>query len=109
MARNVALTRSAQPPSNKKRSRARKRNARGAPARPSLAEWSDLEQAFFASAPPDEPEATVEPECFDDLVATAPPRRERFGALRRLVAAAGSALRRLFLGAAERSRRASPL
>ena len=29
--------------------------------------WSDLEQAFFAAAPPDEPQPPAEALCFDDL------------------------------------------
>jgi hypothetical protein len=37
----------------------------------SPAPWSDLEQTFFASAPPDEPEAPAEPESFDDLIPAA--------------------------------------
>jgi hypothetical protein len=36
--------------------------------------WSDLEQNFFASAPPDEPRAPDEPERFDDLVPALPAR-----------------------------------
>ena len=32
-------------------------------------EWTDLEQAFFDAAPPDEPEAPSEPARFDDLEA----------------------------------------
>jgi hypothetical protein len=36
--------------------------------------WSDLEQAFFASAPPDVAEPLPEPERFDDLVAATPLR-----------------------------------
>ena len=41
----------------------------------SPAPWSDLEQTFFASAPPDEPEPPAEPDTFDDLVAAMPARR----------------------------------
>ena len=34
--------------------------------------WTDLEQTFFESAPPDEPQPSAEPEQFDDLVPAAP-------------------------------------
>jgi hypothetical protein len=37
----------------------------------SPAPWTDLEQTFFASAPPDDPEAPAEPESFDDLMPAA--------------------------------------
>ena len=37
--------------------------------------WSDLEQDFFASAPPDEPQAPADPERFDDLVSALPAQR----------------------------------
>ena len=30
--------------------------------------WTDLEQTFFESAPPDEPQPSAEPEQFDDLI-----------------------------------------
>jgi len=57
-----------------KRSRRHKAdaNASNAPAR---APWSDLEQSFFDSAPPDEPQAPAEPERFDDLVPALPAQR----------------------------------
>ncbi|HET6284431.1 MAG TPA: hypothetical protein VFH73_25970 [Polyangia bacterium] len=82
----------------RRRSQRSKRNRPGAPARPSGAGWSDLELAFFAAAPPDEPEPAAKPECFDDLelLAPGPPRWERLGALVPAVAAAFVALRRLF-------------
>ncbi len=38
-------------------------------------DWTDLEQAFFDAAPPDEPEAPAEPAHFDDLLAAGPARR----------------------------------
>ncbi|HEY7371957.1 MAG TPA: hypothetical protein VIF57_07235 [Polyangia bacterium] len=44
------------------------------------AAWDDLDQAFFASAPPDVPEAPAAPERFDDLfpeAAATPARRAR--------------------------------
>ena len=37
--------------------------------------WSDLEQAFFASAPPDEAETPAEPSFFDDLLEVPATRR----------------------------------
>ncbi len=49
--------------------------------------WTDLEQTFFASAPPDEPEAPSEPEQFDDLIPAAPARPQWTDVARRLVAA----------------------
>jgi hypothetical protein len=69
-------------------------------------DWNDVEQAFFAAAPPDEPEPAAELECFDDLLA--PGRRERVGALGQAAAAAWGALRRLLAGPSRRSRPASP-
>jgi len=36
--------------------------------------WTDLEQTFFESAPPDEPQPSAEPEQFDDLIPAAPSR-----------------------------------
>jgi len=41
-------------------------------ARSDEAAWSDLEQAFFASAPPDNPEPPPDPEPLDDLFPPAP-------------------------------------
>jgi hypothetical protein len=107
--KHLALAASAPPPSRNRRSRRAKRNAPGAPAHPNGAEWSDLEQAFFSSAPPEDPDPAAESECFDDLLAPRPPRWEGFGALRRAMAAACAALPRLVFGLARRSRRASPL
>jgi hypothetical protein len=51
--------------------------------------WDDLDQAFFASAPPDVPELPPEPERFDDLFPGAPveKKREMPVALRRASAA----------------------
>ena len=46
--------------------------------------WSDLEQSFFASAPPDEPQAPGEAERFDDLEPAMPAQRPgRTGCSRR--------------------------
>jgi hypothetical protein len=53
--------------------------------------WTDVEQSFFAAAPPEEPQPPAEPPRFDDLPAP-PPRRPRRAILARLrpsVAAAG--------------------
>ena len=36
--------------------------------------WSELEQAFFAAAPPDDPEPAAEPMRFDDDVTSTPAR-----------------------------------
>lgn len=74
-----------------------------------VAEWSDLEQAFFDSAPPDEPEPAGEPECFDDLAAPRRPPLEHLGGLLSGVAAAFAALWRVAFDPARRSRPASPL
>ena len=47
--------------------------------------WSDVEEAFFATAPPDQAEPPAAPESFDDLDfrSPRPAKRERLGALRR--------------------------
>jgi hypothetical protein len=107
--RRLALTESAralsQSSAKKKRSRRGKRNARPTPALGPA--WSELEQAFFAAAPPEEPQSAAEPERFDDLLELAPSRRQPPGAVRRALAAAGAALRRLLFGAAPRPRSAS--
>ena len=59
---------------------------------PDDAGWDDVDQAFFASAPPEVPELPQEAERFDDLfpaaVAAAPEKHERPAALRRASAAA---------------------
>jgi hypothetical protein len=54
--------------------------------RPPERTWTDLEQAFFASAPPDEPEASPEPESFDDLIPAVPSRRRMAELADRLIA-----------------------
>jgi len=68
--------------------------------------WTDLEQAFFASAPPEEPGSAAEPECFDDLLALSP-QRGRFAGLRGALARVWGALRRLTIRSAERRRLAA--
>jgi hypothetical protein len=52
--------------------------------------WNDLEQAFFAAAPPDDPGPPPEAPRFDDLLPTAEPERARSRATR-LMAAISSA------------------
>jgi hypothetical protein len=47
--------------------------------------WSDLEEAFFASAPPDEPQPIAEPPPFDDELGPAPRRRAMPRPLQRLL------------------------
>src|ERR1700722_12935185 len=110
--RHLAPAASVRPPSKnkKRRSRGIKRNAPASAARGGGTEWSDLEQAFFASAPPDEPETVAEPERFDDLPAPLPgnDRRGRLGAVGQAVVAAWGAVRRLLFGPSQRSRPASP-
>jgi hypothetical protein len=44
-----------------------RRQPREVSVRPSLAVFSELEQAFFAAAPPDDPPPAAQPESFDDL------------------------------------------
>jgi hypothetical protein len=36
--------------------------------------WNDVEETFFASAPPDQAEPPAAPECFDDLAPNPSPR-----------------------------------
>jgi hypothetical protein len=91
-----------QPPhvaSKKRRSRGRKRNGGGPPARTDERAFSDLEQAFFAAAPPDDPGPAPEPERLDD--AGAPPlgRAAWFEALRWAAATTRTALGRFLAGA----------
>jgi hypothetical protein len=92
--RNVVLAqRSA--PANKRRSRGRKRRATGEVERAPAPSFDDLEQAFFAAAPPDEAEPAPVPDGFDDLVAVGPAPRDPLAALRRAFAAARAAIGRL--------------
>jgi hypothetical protein len=98
---------------NAKKNRNKRRRHRGtdrnAPAPQSAAdkpEWSDLEQAFFDAAPPDEPDAAAELDRFDDLVV--PERHERIRAFGQAAAEAWVAFRRLLFGPAPRSRPVSP-
>jgi hypothetical protein len=96
---HLALATSANAPSKKKkkrRSHGIKRNAPASVARGNGTGWSDLEQAFFAAAPPDEAGPAAELECFDDLLP--PPGQARVGAFGQAVAAAWGAFRRLLFG-----------
>ena len=92
-----------QPPhvgSKKRRSRGRKRNnGAGPPARTVERAFSELEQAFFAAAPPDDPGPALPPERLED--AGAPPlgRAAWFEALRWAAASLRAALGRLAAGA----------
>lgn len=68
--------------------------------------WSELEQGFFAAAPPDVPEPPPAPPCFDDLDVGMPLRADWRGRMRRLAAAASAArgaLRPLVIATARRS------
>ena len=56
--------------SKKKRPRSARRRPVNPSQQPGNARWSDLEQSFFSSAPPDVPGPAVEPERFDDLSPT---------------------------------------
>jgi hypothetical protein len=87
----------------------------GDPSKPSDDRtWTDVEESFFAAAPPEEPQPLGEVPCFDDLPAPPPrrPRREIFARLRPSVAAAGRQAT-LVLGAAgariQRARRRTAL
>lgn len=93
--RNVALTQPRQTPAKKRRSRGSKRNPTlEAERRP--AAFDDLEQAFFAAAPPDEAAPVAAPDCFDNLVAAGPTPRDPLAAVRRALGVARVALGRLF-------------
>jgi hypothetical protein len=50
------------------------------------AAWSNLEQEFFAAAPPDEAQPPLEAPSFEDLVADEPRRRETPVGLQRALA-----------------------
>jgi hypothetical protein len=73
----------------KKRSRINKASGVGNPAKPE-AVWSELEQEFFASAPPEVPTASAQPETFDDLddaLPAKPGRRQTHAELQQAAAA----------------------
>ena len=73
--------------SKKNRSRSGKRGAASSPRRTDEAAWGDLEHAFFAAAPPEVPGPAVEPESFDDLLATPAASGQLPAWLRRLLEA----------------------
>jgi hypothetical protein len=102
--RNLALATSAHSPSKnkKRRSRGINRNAPASVPQGNQNGWSDLEQAFFDAAPPDEPEPVAELERFDDLAV--PERHERVGAFGQAASGAWAAFRRLLFGPARPSR-----
>jgi len=108
--RHLAVATSAHSSSKKDKKKRRsggiKRNAPASVARGNGMEWSDLEQAFFAAAPPEVPEPAAELERFDDLLA--PEQRERGRALEQPAASGWGAFRRLLFGPSRRSRPASP-
>jgi hypothetical protein len=110
----LALATSAHSPSKQntktnKNKRRRDRGKRNAPASDGAAgkpEWSDLEQAFFDAAPPDEAASAAELERFDDLAV--PEQHERARTFGQAAADAWAAFRRLLFGPPQRSRPASP-
>ena len=91
--RRLALAPSTRPVPTKGRARREERKSRGTLPRKDVPVWTDLEEAFFAAAPPDEPVAASAPERFDDLDRAAPTRDEAplllriSAALRRFVGA----------------------
>jgi len=109
--RHLALANSAHSPSRKKSKQKRRRSreiAGNAPASATpgnQAGWSDLEQAFFDAAPPDEPKPSAELERFDDLVV--PERHESVSVFGQAMANAWAAFRRLLFGPARPARPAS--
>jgi hypothetical protein len=88
--RQLVVARSAQVRSNK---RNRRRGERKPTARPSEPGFTELEQAFFASAPPDQPAPHEAPECFDDLGPRAAPAPDPLAAVARALSGAWAAIR----------------
>lgn len=70
--RRLALAPSPRSLPTKGRARRDERKSRGTLPRKDVPVWTDLEEAFFAAAPPDEPVAAGPPESFDDLDRAAP-------------------------------------
>jgi hypothetical protein len=104
--RNLALAQPPQTQGKKRRSRGRKRHSTEECGRAPDPTFDDLEQAFFAAAPPEEAAPAAEPERFDDLVGTEPEARDPLAGLRRALAAARVAIKRLFAPAdPQRTRR----
>jgi len=92
--RNVALAQRPDP-TNKRRSRGRKRRSTHEVERAPAPAFDALTEAFFAAAPPDEPAAGAVPDSFDDLVTIGPAPRDPLAALRNAVAAVRAAIGRL--------------
>jgi len=82
---------------SRKRSRGNKFEAVGSSKQLRRDTWSDLEQGFFAAAPPDDPEPPAEAPRFDHLSPAAPPERATWRAARSLgaISAAGWSRRRV--------------
>jgi pyruvate dehydrogenase E2 component (dihydrolipoyllysine-residue acetyltransferase) len=78
------------------------------PERPDDPAWSAVEQAFFESAPPEEPGPVAEPLRFDDLGPAEPARRELPAAVRAALAAASAARASIARSFQETARRARP-
>jgi hypothetical protein len=96
--RNVAFAQRPEP-TNKRRSRGRKRRVTGEIARAPAPAFDDLTEAFFAAAPADEAVLAAAPDSFDDLVAVGPPPGDPLASLRRIFAAVRAALGRLLVPA----------
>jgi len=79
--------------SKKPRSRRGKRNSGSTTTGAAPPTWSELEQSFFAAAPPDVPQPAAELERFDDLDVGMPARRGGFPELLRHLLDAVSAVR----------------
>jgi hypothetical protein len=92
----------------RRRVRRIKRNSPGGSSAATRAAWTELEQAFFASAPPCD-KVVPAPDRFDDLVGGEAGRRDYLGSPTTALRAAWSVVRRLVSGEARHSRAASPL
>jgi len=86
----------------RKRSRGNKFEAVASPQQRQRATWSDLDQAFFAAAPTDDPGPPPEAPRFDDLSSEAPPERATWPITRLLarISAADWSRRRLAIALA---------
>ncbi len=91
--RRLALAPSTRSLPSKGRARREERKPRSTAPRKEVPVWTDMEEAFFAAAPPDEPADAAAPERFDDLERAVPARDDTplllrlSAALRRLVGA----------------------
>ena len=92
--RNVAFAQRPDP-TNKRRSRGRKRRSTHEVERAPAPAFDALTEAFFAAAPPDDGAAVGVPDSFDDLVALGAPPRDPLAGLRNAVAAVRAAIARL--------------